>query len=100
MGYIIRYGGENTATQKKVRLWESLRFQSMTAFFLALFILAVGMFWKEGTETMKSWLIPGEAGVTETAALKLVEDIRSGEPVLDAVDAFCREIFEEADEKP
>jgi len=100
MGYIIRYGPEKQVKQKNGKMWEALGVQGMTAFFLALFILFAGLFWKDGKEVMKRWLIPGEAGATETAAMKLVEDIRSGEPVLDAVDAFCREIFKEADEKP
>lgn len=98
MGYMIRYGGEEPAKQKKGNIWNTLRFQSMTAFFLALFILAVGTFWANGRETLKSWLIPGEAGVTETAAIHLTENLRNGDSVLEAVDAFCREIFREADE--
>ena len=44
--------------------------------------------------TLKSWLLPGDPEVTETAFSAMVDDIRGGEPVGDAVTAFCLEIIQ------
>ncbi len=39
------------------------------------------------------FLLPGDPAVTQAAFSDLVEDVRSGESVPDAVTAFCREII-------
>ena len=42
---------------------------------------------------MESLLIPGDAQVTKNAFSFMLEQIQTGEPIEEAVSAFCREII-------
>lgn len=72
-----------------------LRLQFLTTVFLLLFTLAVRQFWPEGTRMLREFLIPGEPTVTQAAFSEMVTEIQAGEPLGDAVTAFCRQIVED-----
>ena len=57
----------------------------------ALAIKHTGLSW------VKTVLLPGDPAVTAAALENMVENIRDGESLVDAVTAFCREIIENAD---
>ena len=42
---------------------------------------------------LEKWLIPGDVDGTKTALSTMLEQIRTGEPIEEAVSAFCREII-------
>ena len=46
--------------------------------------------------TLRSVFLPGDPDATEAAIVNLVENIKEGETVKDAVTAFCIEILEES----
>ena len=45
-------------------------------------------------EAVQNFLIPGDKAVTKVAFTNMITDIRDGEPVADAVVAFCSEIID------
>ena len=92
MSYRIVYGPMPPV--REARRSGPLRFQVLTALFLLLFVLLVRQAWPEGTQTLRRFLIPGEPTVTEEAFSGMIGEIRAGEPVGDAVTAFCRQIME------
>lgn len=95
MGYRIDYGPAEP--QKKNKLWETVKMQVLTAVFAAAFTIGVRTWWPEGTAQLRAWLLPGEPSVTQTAFSNLVDDLRNGTQLGDAVTAFCREIIADAD---
>lgn len=92
MGYRVVYGPMPKMAKKQER--KPLRLQMLTATFLLLFAWTVRQAWPEGREVLRQYLLPGEPTVTEEAFRNMLEDLRQGEPVLDAVSAFCAEIVE------
>lgn len=66
---------------------------------IAISICAVVMFLsvKGSLNTFKEWLLPGDARVTEVALNTLVEDLKDGDSLDDAITAFCQEILKNAD---
>lgn len=91
MGYRITY--KSTYMKNKTQDWQGKSnvlkwiFALIVCFFLLLAIF--------NTEVRRLFL-PGDPVVTERALSELVVDIREGQPVSDAVTAFCREILENA----
>lgn len=88
MGYRIVYGEDPFPKPPQHRS----RLRLLTAAFALAFVVLVRLFWPEGTAILQRTLLPGE----EAAFVQLTEDIRAGEPVGDAVTAFCRSVVEEA----
>ena len=83
MGYSIQYSPQTNhkfpvKTKKKV----SVPWLLTGAALLALLLGG----WK--------LLLPGDPDTTRAALSQLAEDVRAGEPVGDAVTAFCREIID------
>ncbi|MBR4109851.1 MAG: hypothetical protein IKK41_06055 [Oscillospiraceae bacterium] len=57
-------------------------------------IVVLFMFQKiDRNHILRSWLLPGDSDVTVSAFSSMVDGIRAGEPVKDAVTAFCLEII-------
>lgn len=50
-----------------------------------------------GIDNIKEWILPGNPKVTEAALDTLVTELRQGEPLNDAISAFCKEILVHAD---
>lgn len=92
MAYRIVYGPMPKMVHPKREGY--VRLQLLTAVFLLLFVLLVRQAWPEGTDMLRSILLPGEPGITEQSVQLMLEDIREGEPLGDAVAAFCRQIIE------
>ena len=88
MGYRIVYGADPFAQERsgksRLRLW--------TAVFAMAFVMLVRSFWPQGTELLRQVLLPGDNAAYE----QMRTDIQAGEPIGDAVTAFCRSLVEEA----
>lgn len=56
----------------------------------ALTVKATGLSW------VQKYLLPGDPEVTAAALEQMVDDLRSGRGIGEAVTAFCREIIENA----
>lgn len=94
MAYRIDYG---PAVPKKVASGgRQLRWQTMTAAFLLLFVLLVKQTWPEGTDKLRACLIPGGEG-TQLAFQEFVTELHEGESVGEALTAFCRQVIENAE---
>ena len=94
MGYRICYDwGE--APETRTGKGRS-RLPAMIAGFFLIFLLLTGLFWPRGTAKLRKLILPGDEAVTGQALTVLVEDLRAGEPVGDAVRAFCGEILTHA----
>ena len=93
MAYSIQYDPEyNSRFPIKPfnKVWTKL-----ASYLLIVSVLILCLF-GYARETVKSWLLPGDPTVTEDALISMVEDIRAGEPIGDAITAFCLEILENA----
>lgn len=94
MGYRVEYGP--TTQKKRADRGTGGRRAWLTAAFLALFLVLVNICWPQGREVLNRLLWPGDAGATRQAAESFVEELRSGEPLGDAVEGFCREVLRDA----
>ena len=92
MSYRIVYGPERKAV--KEREPSSLRFRSLIAGFLLLFAVIVKLLWPEGTAVLRQMILPTDLSATEQAFQCMMEDLRSGENLGDAITVFCRQIIE------
>lgn len=63
---------------------------------LLLVCLLVRLLWPASMDKLRQMLIPGDPEVTGRAASEMVSQLHEGVPVGDAVQAFCREILDEA----
>lgn len=92
MGYRVEY-----ETVRKVRRMEqkTARLPAMIGAALVLFLILVGIFWPEGKETLRNFLIPGDPAVTVAALEELAEELETGAPLGEALDNFCRSIVRE-----
>ena len=87
MGYRIVYGSDPFIKKR-----EKSHLRLMTAGFALAFIILVRCFWPQGTLKLRETLLPGDMAAFQ----QLTEEIWAGEPIGDAVTAFCRGIVEEA----
>ncbi len=94
MGYRIQYNPEH---KKKypIKLASAVRRRWLVGIAIAV-VLFMGIAGLSGGELLKSWLLPGAPEVTEAALFTMVEDIRAGESLGNAVTAFCLEIMDHA----
>lgn len=85
MAYQITYGPKTRAEklQPKRRGW-------MVA---AAVVLAVILYAAVAWGSLKNWLLPGDAAVTENALETFVQQLGEGESLTDAFACFCREII-------
>ena len=90
MGYRITY--ENGVIRKEpLRLRNSQWKQwglGCTAVALAVALMLPG-----GRLWLRDLILPGDEEITASALEGMVSDLRAGEPVGDALEAFCREIL-------
>ena len=94
MGYRVEYKsfGEEKKLPK-VRKYKSAVLAAALVLSLtggALTVKLTGLPW------VQKYLLPGDPEVTAAALEQMVEDLRSGHSLGDAVTAFCREIMENA----
>ena len=55
--------------------------------------LAVAMLVPQGRLWLRDLMLPGDEEITAAALEGMVEDLRAGEPLGEAVEAFCKEII-------
>lgn len=84
MGYRICY-----EKKEKSSVW------AMTLGWFLIFLLLVGMFWPQGRQVLGDILLPGNRTVTVSALEELVQGIRAGESLEQAVEGFCRLVLED-----
>lgn len=92
MAYCIHYGPVKTKDGKKER--RSGRLPLLLFSFTVL--LAIGISVSGIGSTIRNFLLPGDAEVTQAALQTMVEDLGDGKPLWDTVTAFCQEILENA----
>lgn len=95
MGYIIAYNGADAV--KRATMHRKSKLPALTVAFLLTFLLLTELFWPAGKEKLRHILLPGDPDVTAHAVTVLVDDLRAGEPVGEAVKAFCSEILDHAE---
>lgn len=88
MGYRIVYG-EDPFVQIP---HQKGRLRLMTAGFALAFVVLVRCCWPQGADLLRRTLLPEEYGAFQ----QMTADIQAGEPIADAVTAFCRSIVEDA----
>ena len=94
MSYRIIYGEEPKKLKSNgIRLG---RIAAYTALCFALFAVLTVTFWPEGKSVLQEALLPGDASVTAQALENMMENLRSGEALGDAVVVFCQEIMDGA----
>ncbi len=87
MGYEINYGAgqDRRFITGRSLLW------SMALF--AVFCLLVTVYWEDGRQVLQTIFFPGDFERAKLAGEDLVNALRGGESVSDAISAFCREII-------
>ena len=95
MGYRVIYGQHAGAINKPKHNY--LRLRTLTAACLLFFALLVRTRWETGADRLRDAFLPGELSAVQQAFSELVEDLRAGEGVQEAMTAFCMEILRETD---
>lgn len=90
MGYRITY--ENDVIRKSVLRIPCLRWRRW-GIGLGAAALAVSLLIPGGRLWLRDLLLPGDEEITASALESMIADLRSGEPVGEAVEAFCKEII-------
>lgn len=94
MGYRIQYTTEGHTRTELYRTPFPLR--TLLALFLLLISISMRLLWPTGTQLLSNYLLPIDPSQTEVAFLSMVEDLRQGESVQNALTAFCIDILDEA----
>ncbi len=92
MSYRIVYGPEIQPEKKQGS--STTRLRTMIAAFLLLCAVTVKLLWPEGTQVLREILIPTDLTLTEQAFQSMMDDLRSGEDLGDAITVFCKQIIE------
>ena len=92
MGYRILYDNE----RMQINCDNSKHFGNRIISVMLICLLLLGSLKLIGWDILKHYLLPGDPDITETAFNSMIENIRTGESVKDAVTAFCVEIIENA----
>ena len=95
MAYHIRYG-KTTVKERIACLRSSENFKLYNWIFVGILTVAISLLGRFGA---LDFLIPGDREITKAAFQTMVEDVREGEHVSDALTAFCEEILAGADYK-
>lgn len=92
MAYRVDYDnvGRQAAGREKKHIFRSV----VICFFL--FLILVQLFWPRGQEAIRKILLPGATEAVWAAVDGFADQIRTGEPVGEALDALCRSVFQDA----
>ena len=94
MAYNIRYGADAVKYEIMER---NTAYNNLTvAFITAACAVAMGIFLLR-TPQVRDYLMPGDKAVTKAALTEMVQDIRHGENITEALTAFCKEIISHAE---
>lgn len=91
MGYQIMYSPEDNHKYPTIKSRRKHRWLIPVVISVALFISA-GI--PKVRNHLEYLLIPGDTQITKAAFSAMLEQIKTGEPINEAVTAFCREIIE------
>lgn len=93
MGYRVDY-----QPIKKVRDIQkrTVRLPALTALFLLIFWILVNSVWPSGTTVLRGLLFSGNSTVTAAALNEMVIELRSGEALPSALEAFCGKVIRES----
>lgn len=80
------------APSGKGRYWKSLRLRVLISVVLCGLILTLNLWWPQAAELLRDQAGNGEIGPVQSAAQTLVTDVLSGEPIPEAIAAFCQEV--------
>ena len=94
MGYHIQYGKRIVKTQIRMPKEKRIKLSWVMALLLTTILVYTAYSYKD---VLQNYIFPGDAKITAAALDTLVEDIRVGEDIGDAVTAFCLEIMDNAD---
>ena len=89
MGYRIEYDSGVV----KMKTNKSKKPKKKVFLGVAALLTAVLLFWPAGRYWLRDLLLPGDAEITSVALDGLVDDLSAGEPVKEALQAFCQEII-------
>lgn len=92
MAYRVDYDnvGRQAGGREKRHIFRSV----VICFFL--FLILVQLFWPRGQEAIRKILLPGATEAVWAAVDGFADQIRTGEPVGEALDALCRSVFQDA----
>ena len=92
MGYQISYGPVKTKDSVK------MRGKTVRTFALVICIIAlvIGLQVSGVGKTLWRWMLPGDPEITGAALDTMVQGLKEGSSVGDAITVFCREIIENA----
>jgi len=94
VGYRIVY---ESAFVKKTKICRVTSHKQYIIIGSLLLLMLFGMCWLGWNKTnIQRYLLPGDPDITGAAIEELIEKIRSGTSVSDAVSAFCNEIVDRA----
>lgn len=91
MAYRIEYAQNSKYQPPASFSWD--RLGRMAVVFFLIFLLATAVFWADGRLMLQRILLPCDMDVTTAAFGSMLEDIREGESLEVAVEAFCKEII-------
>jgi hypothetical protein len=90
MAYRITYG-EGTIQKRTVKVptlrWKRLMMGIVVSVLAVTLAIPTGRLW------LRDLLLPGDEQITAAALESMVEDLRCGEPVGEAVETFCKGIL-------
>jgi len=92
MAYRVDYadGGRQTSVCEKKHPLRAV----LICFFL--FLILVQLFWPEGKEAIQKYLLPGATETVWAAVDGFADQVRTGEPVGEALETLCRNVFQNA----
>lgn len=90
MGYRITY--ENGSIRKETVKIHKLKWKQCLIGMMAA-VLAFALMIPGGRLWLRDLILPGDEEITAAALENMVGELRSGEPVGEALEAFCREIL-------
>lgn len=92
MSYRVDYHSEKEENHRQGRG----RIMTGALLCFLLFLIFVQLFWPEGQQALRAMILPGASENVWSAADDMVRQIREGEPLRDTVDAFCRDVLQDA----
>jgi hypothetical protein len=94
LGYRIKYEGDMVITTTQPAMNKKAKRILCIAISICSIVMLLSV--SSGLDKLKEWILPGNAKITETALNTFATDLKQGEPLDDAITAFCREILDHA----
>ena len=95
MGYRVYYSPEDNKKYPKTNKHGNDRY---LGYFAVVIAAVITLTVPRLRSNLRKWLIPGDEAVTREVFSQMVEDVRDGESVGEAVITFCQEILDNGKE--